>query len=153
MENTKEWKERFFALYWGQKVLVSFNKPHFCIFDMEGVAENEYLQLKPLQSIADEDAIEVANKIGYFFDKVVRSDKYIYVTDKYNDFEDQSETLRIYPNGEIFYLNESGKVNELSMEQAETVISFLRSNAISYQFNGVDVNTLIEWGWVKLKEN
>lgn len=51
----------------------------------------------------------------------------------------------------MFYLDEKGKVCEFSMEQAEEVISFLRSKGIAYQYSGLSVEQQIEFGWIKLK--
>ncbi|CAL67418.1 hypothetical protein [Christiangramia forsetii] len=147
MENTLENKAKFFAQYWtwiyeGESVCVT----------IQDIQESDFLRLKPLSKISDEDAIEIANRIGYFFDKVVRSKKYLYITDKYNDFEDVQETLRIYHNGEIFYLDQSGKVRELSMEQAEEVISLIRQKGIAYQSRGLSVEQQLEYNWIKLTE-
>lgn len=65
LENTPENKARFFALYWGQNVLVwHYNtgekrpfkgKVNYC-----DQCENEYLELTPLSQITDEHATKVA---------------------------------------------------------------------------------------------
>ena len=65
MENTLENKEKFVAQYWGQKVGMVFDTDwdkHLSY----GIGTNclvyqvDYLELKPLSSISDEDAIEVS---------------------------------------------------------------------------------------------
>lgn len=153
MENTLEMKQ-FFAQYWGQEAAIKF--PHEDEHKFKINSSNfdyvEYIELTPLEQISDIIALEAAEKIRHFFSKVVRTNKYIYVTDKYNDFEDALETLRIYYNGEVFYLDEKGKVCELSMEQSEEVISFFRSKGIAYQFNGITVEEQIKRGYIKLNQ-
>lgn len=62
MENNLENKERFFALYWGQKVMyvggVGFVKIGHAGWNLKH--PDFFLELKPLSSISDEDAIEVS---------------------------------------------------------------------------------------------
>lgn len=67
-ENKPEEKAKYFAQYWGQECLFSGRseqkepyKANYSGFQMlDKYPEICYLQLKPLSSISDEDAIEVA---------------------------------------------------------------------------------------------
>lgn len=80
MENTNLNKEKFFALYWGQKVLNPYSLLTFkntsvlqnvSAMQLVNIRENDYLQLKSLESISDEDAQKLGceNKkdFDYFF--------------------------------------------------------------------------------------
>lgn len=60
MENTRLNQAKFNALYWEQKVGCSRYSKNFTI-NKSNIGSVEYLQLKSLQSISDEDA----QKIGY----------------------------------------------------------------------------------------
>jgi hypothetical protein len=65
MENTLENKAKFFALYYGQKVLCIRKNESPVLYvgfdDLQNnkVREDDYLELAPLSQITDEDAIEV----------------------------------------------------------------------------------------------
>lgn len=64
MENTKENKAKFFAQYWGQEVAyVCYpqEEPHIWVLQDYNINHTDHLQLKPLSSVTDEDAI----KLGY----------------------------------------------------------------------------------------
>lgn len=70
MENTLENKAKFFAQYWGQKFLLSINRNIKFKIDSITIdfAIDKYiptcLELKPISSITDEDAIDVAEVLG-----------------------------------------------------------------------------------------
>lgn len=80
MENTLENKAKFFAQYWGQPVLMSNNDPKCYVIRVkfehaEDIDINDYLELKPLSSITDEDldktnygCIEMILEKGYWLD-------------------------------------------------------------------------------------
>lgn len=58
MENTLENKAKFFAFYWGQKVFkssINQDVPHKNTFG-KSIRHNDFLELKPISSISDEDA-------------------------------------------------------------------------------------------------
>lgn len=62
-------KQQFFALYWGQEVLKSLkNNGNYGTYPVgfgnSYYNELDYLELKPLSKISDEDAIEVTNFFG-----------------------------------------------------------------------------------------
>jgi hypothetical protein len=72
MKNTLENKAKFFAQYWGQKVL-NFNDSGAISnarYEVQGdMDENMFLELKPLSIISDEDAV----KLGYGNSQHLRS--------------------------------------------------------------------------------
>ena len=70
-------KEAFFAQYWGQRV-ISYPDEIGGLRVVEGHHCNEktYLQLKPLESITDEDAIECIGKELYEFNRDNENDGY-----------------------------------------------------------------------------
>lgn len=63
MENTQSNKEKFFAQYWGQKVgkVNSYHQNVISKVCEANISSIDYLELKPLSSITDEDA----KKLGY----------------------------------------------------------------------------------------
>lgn len=64
MENTLQNKAKFFAQYWGQELIQAEGyEKKFNVSDMyvSGFDGKEWLELKPLSSITDEDA----KKLGY----------------------------------------------------------------------------------------
>jgi len=67
MENTIENKGKFFAQYFGQKVLMPF-EAHVGVFQSDLNYTVNFLELKSLSSITDEDAIEVAKMHRYHTD-------------------------------------------------------------------------------------
>lgn len=74
-ENTLENKKRFFAQYFGQKILTSTESPHLIGYNtsIHNTIGMEYLELTPLSQITDEDAIRIARicniGIGYTSDR------------------------------------------------------------------------------------
>lgn len=71
MENTEINKVKFFAQYWGQKVFVNpildsrpVNNTYLFGYDEPEDIEMEYLELKPLSLITDEDAEGYLHFIG-----------------------------------------------------------------------------------------
>ena len=139
MENTLENKAAFINQYYGCKVLYvggvglqevgkgGWNLKHSSFF----------IELTPLSNISDDDAIEVAKiaNWGPLHSDRVKAGKSI-VNGKFGidsnavnpDDEDYDTILNYIP-----------------------VFDFLRSKGYALPFRGVDVETLISWGWVKLK--
>lgn len=76
MENTLENKAKFFAHYFGQKVL-NIGLKHLSVLNYDylnpdDVNEN-HLELKPLQSITDEDVLKIAESILWRNTKISES--------------------------------------------------------------------------------
>ncbi len=61
MENTIENKIKFFAQYWGQKLGGTKYTPQGLGINKSNLNSIDYLELKPLSSITDEDA----QKLGF----------------------------------------------------------------------------------------
>jgi len=140
MENTIENKAKFFALYWGQQVLCwkSDTSSHkHKIVGGHSIANmvknthnlNEYLGLKSLSQISDEDAIEVAKLHGFVsFEGVEINSNGYYV---------------LQPRGRksfIFFVD---------MWLPET--DYLRSKGYALPWKGITVEKMIEYNWIKLK--
>ena len=135
-EINNENKAKFFALYWGQNVLpVSFwgsaNDISYHIFRPQNEYDfnNSWLNLKPLSSISDEDAIEVSKIRGVrnnlsFFGKE-------FIGNLFNDL----------------YISEL-----VSTAERDNTIDFLRSKGYALPWMGLSVEKLIEAGWIKLIE-
>lgn len=132
MENTLENKVKFFAQYWGQRVwMAHVNAPVNHIY-MESIYETSMIELKPLTSITDEDAHEIAKihgvSVGVFSDS-------------------QAEYLETLGVGKRLIDDfENGDIWELTFES----VDFLRSRGYAIPYNGVSVEQQLEYGWIKL---
>lgn len=132
MENTIENKEKFMAQYWHQPVLRFPNNDDKLLVKDWFVLKNGWLELKPLSSISDEDAIEVAK---------------IYFS------RDNDESYHTISNGKAL-------VNRLISDWLQTssngflvviqVADYLRSRSYAIPFMGLSVETMVQYGWVKL---
>ena len=122
MENTLENKAKFFALYWGQKIIASekFNSDSRYLIDGCKIIDYEYLELKPLSSISGEEAKQVARLEG-FIERLFASG--IMVIDTYAGIEDRMPA---------------------------SIVDYLRSRGYALPYMGITVEQQIEYGWVKL---
>lgn len=134
MENTIENKAAFFALYWGQKVMVAnIDNPNY--FDSKEKESAElrveinnvtlgqqwFLRLKSLKSITDEDA------------KVCLHDMY-------------KEAMPNVPSYSKYYLEEIKVLGFYSGFETD----YLRSKGYAMPFMGLSVEKMVEYGWIKL---
>ncbi|MGN0003343.1 MAG: hypothetical protein ACI35V_07905 [Sphingobacterium composti] len=132
MENTLENKAKFFALYFGIHCLRHEELPNIPALPITNIdlcrpgLEAEYLELKPLPSISDEDAIEVA--------KVMKVDIY----------DQLKEQIITYIHGCIAHFNCKG-------DMSFRISDFLRSKGYALPWMGLSVEELVNIGWVKLK--
>lgn len=142
IENTIENKRKFFYLYYGQKIL-SYDGAEF-EFPVTDCRLNDYLLLKPLScfSITDEDAIETAR-----------------MNTSINWNSGGKEEIWKSSFGDTVVSNGSGIIQEygqtivtriewLNLEQ----IDFLRSKGYGLPYMGLSIETMVERGWIKLKE-
>lgn len=141
MKNILENKAKFFAQYFGQNVL--------CYFFRDGIYEKEKvevdypilecldkykdtkLELKPLSQISDEDAIKISELRGFVNIKSIKTD--------YNGF-----WVRFLGNEHtkwVFF-------NELYQPE----IDYIRSKGYALPWNGITIEEMIEFEWIKLKE-
>ena len=135
-ENTLENKARFFAQYYGQHVLY-FSSDFLRKIDnltLDSVENDDYLELKPLSQISDEDAIEVSKifGLGHLSGAIKELILSIFRT-SINDSGTTSST-----NGIKNWLH---------------VFDYLRSKGYALPWMDLSVEDLVEYGWVKLKEN
>lgn len=125
MENKLENKERFFAMYWGQKVMKkNIDGLENFITEPDGfirsISNEVFLVLKPLSAISDEDASSLRgfiNKGDFLF--------YLRKCKNQYDFIDSN----------------------LSLEN----LDYLRSRGYALPWMGLSVEELVNRGWVKLK--
>ena len=161
LENTLENKAKFFAQYWGQEVLitnphVNQKNPFKCeqpyIYHNTDIA---WLELTPLSQISDEDAIEVAKLVspmlfegrgkngGHYIDK---SETWWYSV-KHNG---KTLMVDIDLDGYVFEYDEVDEYKRPSRSLMGT--DYLRSKGYALPYMDLSVEDLVEYGWVKLKE-
>lgn len=139
MKNTVENKAKFFAQYFGQNVL--------CYFFRDGVYEKERvevdypilecidnykdakLELKPLSQISDEEKTILEESIIGFIDSFYFVEQFCYANIKSS----------IY-----------GGLNTIKLNNYH--VDYLRSKGYILPWNGITVEEMVEFGWVKLKE-
>ena len=138
MDNTIENKARFFALYWGQEVgrkSLSYWTRYVEIdyinqMSTSRYAERYFLELKPISLITDEDLIAIESNLqgkGTHFTVEITADNYKnHWVAKYGD-----NVMKGY-----FALKD---------------FDYLRSKGYALPFMGLSVETMIEYGWIKLK--
>ena len=123
-QNTLENKAKFFAQYFSQHVLY-FSSDFLRKIDnltLDSVENDDYLELKPLSQISDEDAIKISKEFHIFKSDIRNS-----VKELFQEFD----------------------VLGLSMETGD----YLRSKGYALPYMDLSVEDLVEYGWVKLKEN
>ena len=139
MENTVENKSRFFAQYWGQKILIRNHKSEqyddmitCSLTNWSGWENSMLLELKPLSAISDEDKKEIAKLLGYTGNNI----KVEYEENGYRGF-----MLTAFNGSKKFIL-----LNELPI----IVGDYLRSKEYALPFHDLTVQQQIEYGWIKL---
>lgn len=126
-ELTPELKERFFALYWGQKVMKDKFRPDklFMVQPHEAESDRTCLMIRTLDQITDEEAIEVAKII----------------------WEKESEKDMHTAEEGRWYLIYRCK---LDRKEHPALIDFLRSKGFAVPYMGHSVEELVDAGWIKL---
>ena len=124
--NTIENKSKFFAQYWGQKVGVSWIETGSIETKKCLSQDASWLELKPLSSITDEDAIEIA-KIFRWENGVLEAQVKTFLS-QYMDYHNSNIS-----SIENFYL-----------------CDYLRSKGYALPWLGISVEDQIEYGWIKL---
>lgn len=131
-ELTDELKERFFAQYWGQKVM---ELPYLVMREVDGfylqviARHNKPLHLRPLDQITDKEAIEVA-KIGgvrYQLDSSMITHGRLLLSE---------------------YIN-SSRCNVRGCDWM-FIVDYLRYIGVAIPFMGISVEDLVSAGWIKL---
>lgn len=148
-EINNENKAKFFAQYWGQSVcFVPFINQDVYVNEhmpwKDRMLEKKYLNLKPLSSISDEDAIEVA-KILYPMYSAWEINKAnlpstLWVENMAND----EYSFCLANDGLEAYLDGPQIMN------FQTAVDFLRSRGYALPFMGLSVEEMVGAGWIKL---
>ena len=146
-ENTLENKAKFFAQYWGQHLIImgSFLRiiDHLTLCNIEN---DDILQLKPLSQISDEDVIE---GITYLYNITREELGEILEIEHYDTFSNIT-TIGIGCNFKtsrsIHHWSGTKKISSVESD-------FFRSKGYALPYMDLSVEDLIEYGWVKLKEN
>lgn len=146
LENTLENKAKFFAQYWGQHLIImgSFLRiiDHLTLGNIEN---DDILQLKPLSQISDEDVIQ---GIMITYNKTYEYLGEILEVKHYNTFSSIT-TTRAGENFKTFrsfhHWNGNRKIGSMECD-------YLRSKGYALPWMDLSVEDLVEYGWVKLKE-
>ena len=147
MENNLDNKARFFALYYGQKVLCirKSNEPKLYVgfddFTPKEKLQTDYLELKPLSSITDEDALPLAKAFAPL--EIIKEAKI--------DRSRHHYTLIRVSRGNWPTSKYTTKSEYLDHTPAYSVCSdYLRSKGYALPFMGLSVEKQIEYNWIKL---
>ena len=129
-ELNNENKAKFFALYWGQDWLtcpVLGDRGHIYSNTMkDDQIKDRWLTLKPLSSISDEDAIEVAKMV----------------------FGDRFSSHLIIGQSYAHWLNKN-PLYALDWK----VVDYFRSKGYALPWLGLSVEEMVDAGWIKLIES
>jgi DNA polymerase III gamma/tau subunit len=180
MENTLSNKAKFFSQYWGQKVF--YSKLYGSIVRCESyylhkdnIQIEDYLELKPLSSITDEEVEEVLRLAHNFksvnsFRTTIKRDKDIihcwYANDQIGaEYHVCLNFKYATINSNLHFKERDGdessnhKVNigEIHFSASRVVgyiqiVDYLRSKGYALPWMGLSVETLQEYGWIKLAE-
>lgn len=142
IENNLENKAKFFALYYGTKTLNVFNSIRLINYNsLDSTAIRVgYLELTPLSSITDEDTISIYRKVLY------NEKHHNYYKLKIDDEIKQGKDCAL----SCLYLK--GGYCGFGAGTGEWICSYLRSKCYALPYMGLSVETMIEYGWIKLKD-
>lgn len=142
MEDTLKNRELFFAQYWGQKIAYRHNQKSRIIKYVKNLvlgtyAVNEkvltekgwFLELTPVISVSDEDAVEVSRIMGLYDQYAIIGR--IFCTREFDNSNDMKETMLYNMHCEA--------------------VEYMRSKGYAMPWRGVTVKKQIEYGWIKLK--
>lgn len=120
-------KAKFFALYWGQKVVKDKSSQRLYVSPNINLEhESWFLSLKPLSSINDEDAIELG----------------------YSTCDDPlNPNYGMSANG--CFLDDWTQREEMLMSDSD----YLRSKGYALPWMGLSVEEMVQAGWIKLIES
>ena len=148
LENTLENKAKFFAQYWGQYVLY-FTSDFLRKIDnltLDSVENDDYLELKPLSQISDEDVIQ---GIMITYNKTYEGLGEILEVKHYNTFSSITTTIageNFKTSRSIHHWNGNRKIGSMECD-------YLRSKGYALPWMDLSVEDLVKYGWIKLKEN
>lgn len=154
METNQENKSKFFAQYWGQKIFKRRRYSGGHILQQVFLSSTYgFLELKPLSSISDEDAIE-ACKVAYSLTFDYEAKWTIEV-----DAEIGFLTVKSKGSHHSFDIDfESGIISQYQDEFNETgntmnhysVCDYLRSKGYALPWMGLPVEEMVDAGWIKI---
>lgn len=143
-ENNLENKVKFFGLYMCQNVLCynTVETPQsYKLLEPFSVSDTEYLLLKPLKSISDEELLSFAK---YYNEK---------------NFNEMIQSFEIVSLGEKFLINQMKELFAIQKNNQYDWSDFQRMYADWFRANGfacewlkLSIQDLIDYGWIKLKE-
>ena len=147
-ENTLENKAKFFAHYFSQNVLY-FSSDFLRKIDnltLDSIENDDFLELKPLSQISDEDVIQ---GITYLYN-ITREALGEILEIKHYDTFSSITTIGIGCNFKtsrsIHHWRGTKKIGSVEAD-------YFRSKGYALHYMDLSVEDLIEYGWVKLKEN
>lgn len=175
MDNTLESKAKFFALYWGQKVLCNTNKgwSDWTISQISlreiVLAKSDSLELTPLSQISDEDAIKVAQlshqmpnanfiveRVGNdlvhlkYYQENIKREVHISIN-KYGCINSNWHFLKDGDDeAKSFKINIGEIQTSIKNIPYISIVDFLRSKGYALPWMGLSVEEMIEFGWIKL---
>lgn len=164
MENTSVNKTKFFSQYMYQRVF-AFGCPalngdpddgQLFILNATTLTQNgetSYLGLKPIKSITNEDIIKISEKFSYKNPKIRRNN--LNLTIKPENFKSEHIEIRFNPlkitiNDDFSVLH---KPLYTPSRLIQEVIDWLRSEGYAVPYMNLNVQELVEYGWVKLIED
>ena len=147
-ENTLENKAKFFAQYFSQHVLY-FSSDFLRKIDnltLDSVENDDFLELKPLSQISDEAVIEA---ITYLYN-IGRHELGDILEIKHYDTFSSITTIGIGCNFKTSRsLHHWSGTKKISSVESD----YFRSKGYALHYMDLSVEDLIEYGWIKLKEN
>lgn len=149
-ENTLENKRKFFAQYWGQKILLHVIDVDDILLllnnEIDNDVKNWLLYLTPLSQITDEDAIQ---GIMFTYNKTYEDLGEILEVKHYNTFSSITTTR----GGENFKTSRSIHHWNGDRKIGSKECDYFRSKGYALPWMDLSVEDLVEYGWVKLKED
>jgi hypothetical protein len=169
-EINNENKSKFFALYWGQSI--GFVKNDMNGWEVGKCNFIDSIELKPLSSISDEDAIEVA-KICHQMDngwEIVKRNNtefgsvHLHRKGNVNDIYHTSITfhyaevianhhfLKTEDDDAVSFKVNIGKINQTEKKPVPyiAIVDYLRSKGYALPWMGLSVEEMVQAGWIKL---
>ena len=146
-QNTLENKAKFFAQYWGQHVLY-FSSDFLRKIDnltLDSIENDDFLELKPLSQITNEDVIQ---GIMITYNKTYEDLGEILEVKHYNTFSSITTTRagqNFKTHRSIHHWNGNRKIGSMECD-------YFRSKGYAIPYMDLSVEDLVEYGWVKLKE-
>ena len=147
--NPQQEKERYFAAHWGQKCYDTYGLLDY-INARAFLEHNLYyghLELIPLSSITDEDAIEVARILTGISINEAR----VVMSNRMREIRWQHYYVHLFPDLSGSIINTEAKWEEgLDYYRLPKVYDYLRLKGYALPYGNRTVEELIELGWLKI---